>query len=57
MMVMMIHHTQMGKKLLGQNENLLPNKKQNQHPIQEDMYDKNSYAKRTDTLYISIKQV
>lgn len=31
------------------------NKKQNQHPVQKDKYDKNSYAKRTDTLYISIK--
>jgi hypothetical protein len=29
-----IHHIQMGKKLLQQNESLFPDKKQNQHPVQ-----------------------
>jgi len=54
--MMIIHHTHMGKKLLGQNESLLPNKKQNQHSVQKNMYDKNSYAKETDTLHISNKR-
>jgi hypothetical protein len=45
---MIIHHTQMGKKMLGQNESLLPNKKQNQHPVQNYMFGKNSCARSTD---------
>ena len=48
----LIYHTQMGKRLLGHNESLLPNKKQNQHLVQKGMNGINSYATRTDALYV-----